>query len=253
MPHSGIKNMAYRVHLENFEGPLDLLLFLIKKNEVDLFNIPVAEITRQYLEYLEIIQLLDLEGAGDFILMAATLIRIKAKMLLPKPPVDTEEEEEDPREELVRRLLEYQRFKEVAHNMKEMENLSRQRFPRGYVEHDFNGETDTVWTKTDTYTLFDLMGVFRDLLRRMPKTTQHNIELVPATIEDQAAYILAKLDENEGQILFYEMLEEVKTRILMIVTFLALLELIKLGEVRVTQSSVFGEIWVQRTGWKSIN
>jgi len=106
--------MPYRVQLQNFEGPLDLLLFLIKKNEVEIYDIPVADITQQYLEYLTMIELLDLDNAGEFVLMAATLIRIKAQMLLPKPELEDDEEAEDPREELVRRLLEYQRYKEVA-------------------------------------------------------------------------------------------------------------------------------------------
>ncbi|MCI0447359.1 segregation/condensation protein A, partial [bacterium] len=124
--------MPYRVKLEAFEGPLDLLLFLIKKSEVDIYDIPIADITQQYLEYLEIITQLDLEGAGDFILVAATLIRIKAQMLLPKPPLEEGEEEEDPRAELVRRLLEYQRFKEVAVQMSDLENHQRLLFPRAF-------------------------------------------------------------------------------------------------------------------------
>src|SRR5512136_2432208 len=124
--------MAYKVKLESFEGPLDLLLFLIKKNEVDIYNIPVATITQQYLEYLEIIQLLDLESASDFIFMAATLMRIKAQMLLPKPSIDEEDEAvEDPRRELVYRLLEYKRFKDAAMGLAEKEDQARQLYPRG--------------------------------------------------------------------------------------------------------------------------
>lgn len=113
--------MAYRIKLNMFEGPLDLLLFLIKKEEVDIYDIPIADITKQFLEYVELITLLDLETAGDFILVAATLIRIKAQMLLPKNPEEGEEEEEDPRQELVRRLLEYQQYKEVAMKFGELE------------------------------------------------------------------------------------------------------------------------------------
>lgn len=244
--------MSYRVNLQNFEGPLDLLLYLIRKNEVDLFNIPIAEITRQYLEYLEIIQLLDLESAADYILLAATLIRIKAKMLLPKPPVEVDEEEEDPRDELVRRLLEYQRFKDVAIQMKDYEELGRSRFPRHYFDYDFIDEEKSAQLAAGTFTLFDLMGVFREVLRKMPAEIHHNVEQIPTTTEAQAEYILAQLDANEGQILFYAMIEKLKNRIVLIVTFLGLLELIRRGEVVVTQSSVFGEIWIKRKPWNSI-
>ena len=124
--------MPYKVKLESFEGPLDLLLYLIKKNEVDIYDIPISKITRQYLEYIEIIQLLDLEAASDFILMAATLMRIKAQMLLPKPSIEEEVQDvEDPRQELVYRLLEYKRFKDVAAELGEKEEIARKQFPRG--------------------------------------------------------------------------------------------------------------------------
>ncbi len=246
--------MIYRVQLENFEGPLDLLLYLIKKNEVDLFNIPISEITRQYLEYIEIIQMLDLEGASDFILMAATLIRIKAKMLLPKPPVEMdEEEEEDPRDELVRRLLEYQRFKEVALKMADFESQRQLLYTRRYFNQQVELEPHDWWDPQNSYTLFDLMWAFKEILQRAPKVTQHNVEQIPVTIDDQINYILKQLDQNEGQLLFYELLEKLKKRIIMIVTFLSLLELIRRGEVEVTQSSTFGEIWVRRKRWTSLN
>ncbi|MDQ7054910.1 MAG: segregation/condensation protein A [candidate division KSB1 bacterium] len=246
--------MIYRVQLENFEGPLDLLLYLIKKNEVDLFNIPISEITRQYLEYIEIIQMLDLEGASDFILMAATLIRIKAKMLLPKPPVDMdEEEEEDPREELVRRLLEYQRFKEVAIKMADYESQRQLLYTRRYFDQHMEPEPQDWWDPKTSYTLFDLMWAFKEILQKAPKVTQHSVEQIPVTIDDQIGYILRQLDQNEGQLLFYELLEKLKKRIIMIVTFLSLLELIRRGEVEVTQSSTFGEIWVRRKRWTSLN
>ncbi|RME00820.1 MAG: chromosome segregation protein ScpA [Calditrichaeota bacterium] len=246
--------LAYRVQLENFEGPLDLLLFLIKKNEVDLFDIPIAKITKQFLEYVELMQILDLEGASDFILMAATLIRIKAKMLLPRPPVEAEdEEEEDPREELVRRLLEYQRFKEVASQMAEYEARRQVLYPRRYFEQPGTDEPDA-WLDSDfNYTLFDLMWAFKEILQRAPKVSHHSVEPVPVTIEDQAKFILAQLDRHDGQVLFYEMMETLKQKIIMIVTFLALLELMRRGEIEVTQSSTFGEIWIRRKPWTSLN
>ncbi|MFQ5631565.1 MAG: segregation and condensation protein A [bacterium] len=238
---------VYRVHLENFDGPLDLLLFLIKKSEVDLFDIPIAEITRQYLEYLDILKLLDLEAASDYILMAATLIRIKANMLLPKSPVESdEEEEEDPREELVRRLLEYQRFKEVSMQMAEFADARARLFTRQYTNGDFETEFDATDGALSNFTLFELIAAFKQILNRAPQVTHHSVEQEAASTEEQMDYLLKKLDSQNGQILFYEAIESLQNRIALIVTFLALLELIRRRVVAVTQSSTFGEIWIKR-------
>lgn len=246
--------MTYRVELDNFAGPLDLLLFLIKKNEVDLFDIPIAKITKQYLEYLDVIKMLDLEGASDFILMAATLIRIKAKLLLPKPPIaGDEEEEEDPRDELVRQLLEYQRFKEVSHKLGEIEEHERLKFRRAFFADEYENGSDEAWVPSQPISLFDLIGAFRQVLQRAPKITHHSVEQVPVTAEEQITFILSRLDANNGQVLFYEMIESLTSRVAMIVTFLALLELIKRSDVVVTQSSTFGEIWIHRRAWSSVN
>lgn len=238
---------TYRVHLENFDGPLDLLLFLIKKNEVDLFDIPIADITGQYLQYLDVLQLLDLEAASDYILMAATLIRIKAKMLLPKSPIESdEEEEEDPREELVRRLLEYQRFKEVGAQMADFAVARAQLFTRQYTNGDIETDFHSIDGALSNYTLFELIAAFKQILSRAPKVMHHRVEHEPATTEEQMDYLLKKMDAQNGQILFYEAIESLQNRIAMIVTFLALLELIRRRIVAVTQSSTFGEIWIKR-------
>ena len=240
--------MSYLVQLENFDGPLDLLLYLIRKNEVELFNIPIAEITKQYLEYLEVITSLDLESASDYILMAATLIRIKAKMLLPKPPIELDEEdEEDPREELMRRLLEYQRYKEVAFKMSESEEYQRLCFKRNYAHgYPFEDEATVHWQPSYTVTLFDLIGAFKEILLKTPKVDQHRVVRNPVTTEEQADFLISALERNKGQMLFYETMERLTDRISMIVTFLALLDLINRKIVEVTQSSTFGEIWIRK-------
>ncbi len=239
--------MSYHIQLDSFDGPLDLLLFLIRKNEVDLFDIPIAEITQQYLEYLDLIKMLDLEGASDYILMAATLIRIKAKMLLPKPPVEDDEEEEDPRDELVRRLLEYQRFKEVSIQMADLEQARRLVWPRQFFDYDLGDDEEPAhWEPDQNYTLFDLMRVFKDVLKKAPVVTEHRVETISVTSEEQMDYLLKELQENGDQILFYETMEKLQNRLVMIVTFIALLELIRRGLVVINQSSVFGEIWIKR-------
>jgi len=239
--------MSYQVQLDNFDGPLDLLLFLIKKNEVELFDIPIADITRQYLEYLEPIQTFDLEMASDYILMAATLIRIKARLLLPKSPVELEEEDEgDPREELIKRLLDYQRFKEVALNMSDKEQYARLCFKRNYAgDYPFADEDDIPVNSHDSFTLFDLIGAFREVLHRAPRVNKHKVVTIPVTTKEQAAFLIDELEKNGGQLLFYETLEGLKERIIMIVTFLALLDLINRKSIVITQSSTFGEIWIK--------
>lgn len=237
--------MAYRIKLNMFEGPLDLLLFLIKKEEVDIYDIPIADITKQFLEYVELITLLDLETAGDFILVAATLIRIKAQMLLPKNPEEGEAEEEDPRQELVRRLLEYQQYKEVALKFGELEVRERDFFRRGFFDYDFSDTEPEFVPNTSNLSLFDLMAAFKRVLMRIPKETQHRVEDVPVTIDDQIDYILQEI-ELERQLLFINLMQKLPSKIYMIVTFIALLEMMRRGLIEATQSSAYGEIWIRK-------
>jgi segregation and condensation protein A len=185
--------MPYRVQLQNFEGPLDLLLFLIKKNEVDIYDIPIAEITQQYLAFLQVIEFFDLENAGEFILMAATLMRIKAQMLLPRPALE-DEEIEDPRQELVQRLLEYQKYKEVAEELADFENRQKGFYPRSYFDFDLD-ENDNNDSREDAaperdVTLYDLMAAFIEIIKRVPATSPHTVERIPDTTDDQSKFIL---------------------------------------------------------------
>ncbi|NIR51414.1 segregation/condensation protein A [candidate division KSB1 bacterium] len=235
--------MPYRVQLENFEGPLDLLLFLIKKNEVDVHDIPIAKITAQYLQYLEIIEFLDLENAGEFVLMAATLIRIKAQMLLPRPELE-DEEAEDPREELVQRLLEYQSYKEVAGELAGLEDSRRDFYPLNNFafELDEQLEEEVIGKEVG---LYDLMSVFIEVLRKVPPVTQHTVERIPVTTEQQSEFILDYLEKKE-RALFTELMTQFNERIILIVTFVALLELAKNNRLQISQNSPFSEIWISR-------
>ena len=239
--------MPYRVHLDKFEGPLDLLLFLIRKSEVDISDIPMADITKQYLEYLEVLQFLDLENAGEYVLMAATLIRIKAKMLLPKPEFE-DEEAEDPRDELVQRLLEYQSYKEVAGSLSDFEANQRSIFPKGHLYVDSDDESDEPAEELviGEVSLFDLMSVFLGVMKRTPPITQHHVERIPVTIEDQSTYILDYLDKH-GETQFADLISEIKERIILIVTFVAILELVKSRKLRLNQNNPFSEIWIGRS------
>lgn len=236
--------MIYRVKLQNFEGPLDLLLFLIKKNEVDIYDIPIADITSQYLEYVEIIKLLDLESASEFILLAATLIRIKAKMLLPHPETDEEEEIVDPRLELVTRLLEYKRFKELAFKFSDLEDQQSKLFSRGFYSVTA-AVVSPEMELTEDVSLFALINAFKQVLDRIPKETFHHVVDVQISLDEQIDYILKNL-ETAKQISFFEMMAKFGEKIIIVVTFMAMLELIRRGDIIARQSSSFGEIWITR-------
>ena len=235
----------YDVKLDLFQGPLDLLLFLIRKSEIDIYDIPIADITRQFLEYVEIIQRLDLELAGDFVVMAATLMRIKSRMLLPVDP-DAEDEEGDPREELVRRLLEYQQFKEVASWMEDLQAEYRDVFYRGNAI-DLEGIRQQQEAESEGFqpvSLFELLRAFKQAIDAAPKIEFHEITRVDVTTEERVEYVLGVL-ARRSQASFYELIANAH-RTVVVVTFIALLELMKSGKIRVQQAGVDGELWVYR-------
>lgn len=235
---------AYQVRLDKFEGPLDLLLHLIKKNEINIYDIPIALITAQYLEYLSMMKSLNLAVAGDFLVMAASLVQIKARLLLPAQEPDGDEEAgPDPREELVRRLLEYKQFKEAATGLDERERIWREIF--GTVPAPIS-KAPTQTYSLDQVTLFDLVDALHGLMARMPD--KHLMEIVPEqlTVRDRMTTILEQL-EGKDSVTFQALFECRPHRLLAIVTFLALLELIRLRVVRVFQAEAFGGILVSRT------
>lgn len=236
-----VQQDAYRVRLSNFEGPLDLLLYLIKKEEIDIYDIPIAVITKQYLETVELMKELDLEVAGEFILMAATLIQIKVRMLLPRNPLDEEAVEEDPRTELVRQLLEYKRYKEVADSLSDLEERQSRHFSRSYFEWQKPYKEKEIVLKD--MSLFDLLAAFKTVLDHIPQTTYHEVQAIGVSIEDQIDFLLKSL-EGKDHIVFSEMISELKERIVVIVTFMAILELVKSRRIFVKQADVFGEIWI---------
>lgn len=236
--------LPYQVRIENFEGPLDLLLHLIKKNEINIYDIPVAMIAQQYLEYLEAMEVLNLNVAGDFLVMAATLVQIKSKMLLPvDETTDDDEEGPDPREELVRRLLEYKAFKEAARQLDDQEKMWREIFWREQalsVEEDVEDDLPL-----ENVSLFDLVDALKDVLERNPSSRL--IEIVPdnLTVRERMNVILETL-EGKDSVSFAALFEGSSHRMVVIVTFLALLELMKLRVARVFQAETFGPILVSR-------
>jgi segregation and condensation protein A len=231
------KTGSVTIKLERFEGPLDLLLHLIKRDEVDIYDIPIAHITNQYLQYLELMRQLDLEVAGEFLVMAATLMRIKAKMLLPLPAVGEEEQPGDPREELVQRLVEYRQFKEAATTLKGREDERRMMYERGMLPT----EEDAGPLPLASVSLFDLLDALNRVLARVPEPTIYEIHAESFAVEDKIELLTAALRERR-RLSFVELLAGCRTRSEMVVTFIALLELVKLGEALVVQGETFGDI-----------
>lgn len=237
---------AYLVNIEEFEGPLDLLLHLIKKNEVDIYNIPIAAITKQYLEYLELLKELNLDVAGEFLVMAATLLQIKSRMLLPLNPEDEESEEiEDPRAELVRRLLEYQRYREAATTLSMRDLLGRDVFARKFPAPDRVTEVDEEPADVE---LFELIEAFQRVLKRSPVPLFHDVEADGISIADRIAQVLDLVREGGGSVSFDKLFEEGATRELLIVTFLSVLELCRIKLIRITQLTSLGTIWMVYAG-----
>ena len=235
--------MSTRVQLELFEGPLDLLLHLIKKNEINITDIPIAAITEQYLATLDVMQSLNLDVAGEFLVMAATLVHIKSRMLLPMTDdEDDEEEGSDPRAELVRRLLEYQRFKDAADQLESREILTRDVFVRSAppveeVEPRGFGEVS----------VFELLTALRRVIERLPKDSVHEVSLEKISVREKMTLILDILRLN-GKTLFESLFAEIKTRMEVIVTFLAMLELVKVRAIKIVQEEMSGPIQIESAG-----
>ena len=232
--------MTTRVQVEIFEGPLDLLLHLIKKNEVSISDIPIATITEQYLATLEVMQAFNLDVAGEFLVMAATLIHIKSRMLLPLTDAEDDEEEgADPREELVRRLLEYQRFKDAADQLERREVLTRDVFVRSVAPAE-----EVPAPGFREVSVFELLTALKQVLDRLPKDVVHEVMLDRITVREKMTLLLDHL-HAQGKTLFESLFAEVKTRMEVVVTFLAMLELVKVRAIRIFQEEATGPIQIE--------
>lgn len=231
---------SYRVKLEVFEGPLDLLLYLIKKDEIDIYDIPIARITEQYLEYLRMMEQLDIAVAGDFLVIASTLIYIKSKMLLPpEPKLEGEEDlNEDPRAELVERLLEYQKFKSAANMLYSRIEIESACYTRGAIETDTSNPEISA-------TVFDLLRVFREILKRAETAFELEIHRDEITMAEKLAQINTLLTERD-EVNVRELFEIAHSKRELILTFLAFLELVKEMKISLVQRELFGEIYARR-------
>ena len=238
-PAPATERVPYTVRLEMFEGPLDLLLHLIHKNELDIMDIPIALITGQYLQYLDLMKVLNLDVAGEYLLMASTLLHIKSKLLLPRSMEGEEEEgEEDPRADLIRRLLEYQRYKQAAMELEQRPRLDRDVFIRS-IPLDTGGQREEGQLEVS---LFDLLEAFRKALERAKPEAYHEVILDRVSVEQKIQEILSLLQRERRSMAFHLLFPEEASRRVIIVTFLAILELVKMKLVRIFQPSVFETI-----------
>lgn len=238
----------YEIKLPLFEGPFDLLLFFIERDELDIYDIPIFKITTDFLNYIRHLETLNVDVAGEFILVAATLMRIKSKMLLPRPQLDEQGNEIDPREELIRHLLEYKKYKSVIDQFHKMEEVELQKEKRGNILKELRqlAESTNVEAELQDVDLFKLLTVFEKVLRRQEEEKNrpvHQVIQYPYTVEGQKEFILNEL-VTKSRIAFSELLEKAPTRIGLIFNFLAILEMLSLGQLSLQVGEGYNNFWV---------
>jgi segregation and condensation protein A len=241
----------FEVKLPLFEGPFDLLLFFIERDELDIYDIPISKITNDFLEYIRQMEQLNIEVASEFILVAATLMRIKSKMLLPRPQLDEQGNEIDPREELVRHLLEYKKYKSVIDSFHKMEEVSLMMEKRGNLMKELKvlAESTNVEAELQDVTIYKLMTVFEKILKRLEAEKNkpvHQVIQYPYTVEEQKKYLMEELTKKP-RISFADLLETYPTRIGVIFNFLAILEMLALQLLTIQIGEGFGNFWIAKT------
>jgi len=242
--------LSFEIHLPLFDGPFDLLLFFIERDELDIYDIPIAKITNDFNDYLRRLEEMNLEVASDFIVVAAQLIKIKARMLIPRAEINDKGEEIDPREELIQHLLEYKKFKEATRKLVENEADRIARYERGNIETELKSmmvgkEEESEWESLD---LYKLMKVFNKVMHRFElenNAPKHVVFQYPYSIEEQSQFIKDKLLTQEN-VSFTELLELMPQRIAVVFNFLAILELIQLQLVEIVIGEGFNNFWLKR-------
>jgi len=242
--------LSFEIKLPLFEGPFDLLLFFIERDELDINDIPISKITKDFLDYLHRMEEMNIEVASEFILVAATLMKIKSKMLLPRPQLDEEGNEVDPREELVRHLLEYKKYKSVIEELKGLEAGQLDREKRGNVEKEIRSLSESVNVESELQDvdLYKLLKVFQHVLERYEveqSRPRHEVVQYPYTISGQKGFILNKLS-NSTRIAFTDIIFEDANKIAVIFNFLAILELLQLNELTIQLGEGFNNFWIEK-------
>ena len=234
----------YKIKLDQFEGPLDLLLFFIKRDELNIYDIPISRITSEFLEYVNLIKLMDLEVAGDFILMASTLMHIKVRMLLPRE-VDERGEEIDPRADLIKALLEYKKYKEVAEDLTFLESNQRKLSFRGNYSEDEKTSPPEYDILLKNISIYDLAKAFKKVIEGIKPQVVHEIKKINVSLDEQIKFILDKIIEK-GEIHFLSLVHSMKEKIRIVITFIALLELAKMERLGIKESPEFNDFVIYR-------
>lgn len=241
--------MTYTIRIEAFEGPFDLLLFFIERDELDIYDIPIAKITDDFLDYVKTMEHLNIDLASEFILVAATLMRIKAKMLIPRKEVDAEGNEIDPREELIQRLLEYKAYKDATDELRLREESRSMAFPRGNIEVELQSlaEEALADAELESLTLYKLMQAFKRVMERYDEAQRHPVHTIikyTYTIQDEQTLIINKL-VFKPRLDFADIFAQSESRIHAIISFLALLELINNQVVRILAGEGINSFWIE--------
>jgi segregation and condensation protein A len=247
----------FEIKLPLFEGPFDLLLFFIERDELDIYDIPIATITQDFLEYVHQMENLNVEVASEFILVAATLMRIKSKMLLPRPQLDEQGNEIDPREELVKHLLEYKKYKSVVDDLHKLEEAELMKEKRGNIIKELKAlaETTNVEAELQDVTIFKLMTVFEKVMKRYEAEKNkpvHQVIQYPYTIENQKKYVADELTKKE-RVSFSDLLQAFPSRIGVIFNFLAILEMLALQQIAIHIGEGFNNFWVTGANTAEVN
>ncbi|AWW30627.1 chromosome segregation protein ScpA [Echinicola strongylocentroti] len=242
--------MSFEIKLPLFEGPFDLLLFFIERDELDIYDIPISKITHDFLDYLKHLEQMEIEVASEFILVAATLMKIKSKLLIPRPELDENGEEIDPREELIRHLLEYKKYKSVIGELTEMEAARMTKEKRGNIASELKelSKSDDVESEIQDLDLYKILKVFQRVMARYAARTdetKHTVVQYPYTIDQQKNFVLDKISFKK-RMPFTEFIEYKPDKIFVIYTFLAILELLQLSLVTIKLGEGFNNFWVEK-------
>lgn len=241
-------NNNFEIHLPLFEGPFDLLLFFIERDELDITDIPISKITKDFLDYLHHLENMNIEVASEFILVAATLMRIKSKLLLPRPQIDEQGNEVDPREELIRHLMEYKKYKSVVEDLHKMEEGEINKEKRGNIVKELRhlAELSNVEAELQDLDMFKLLTVFEKVMKRWEEEKNkpvHQVIQYPYTVEGQKEFIMSELTVK-GRVAFTDLFASVITRVLLIFNFLAILEMLAVGQLNIQVGEGYNNFWI---------
>jgi segregation and condensation protein A len=242
--------VSFEIKLPLFEGPFDLMLFFIERDELDIYDIPISKITKDFLSYIQQLEKMEIEVASEFILFAATLMKIKSKMLLPRPEFDENGEEIDPREELIRHLLEYKKYKSVIAGLAAMEEIRFAKEKRGNLAEEIKqlSKVDDVEAEIQDLDLYKLLKIFQKVISKYEARideTKHTVIQYPYTIEQQKDFVLQKISFRD-KVPFSDFISYKPDKIFVIYTFLAILELLQLSMVTITIGDGFNNFWVEK-------